>query len=65
MLASKQFDRFVDSGIQSITSMPHRVAERMRANAVSAESQASTFRAHFNIFDGTLGSVCVFVCAPS
>jgi hypothetical protein len=48
MLASKEFDQFVDN----ITAIPHQMAIRLRANAASAEGQASTFRSHFNIFDG-------------
>jgi hypothetical protein len=50
MLASKEFDHFVES----VTDIPHQLALRLRANAVSAEGRASTFRAHFNIFDGGL-----------
>jgi hypothetical protein len=49
MLASAEFD----DAMQHLAELPRKLALQLRQHADVAEEHATTFRSHFNIFDGT------------
>ncbi len=48
----EDIQRIVSRSGAAVTQTTTAIFENLRSNADSADGQASTFRAHFNIFDG-------------
>jgi hypothetical protein len=48
MLASVEFD----DAMHHLAGLPKKMAQQLRLHADVAEEHATTFRSHFNIFDG-------------
>ena len=64
MLASKEFDAVVQALKGQVAGLPTTMARHLKKHAEEAESHATTFRSHFNIFDGACVRECA-VCASA
>jgi hypothetical protein len=56
--SNTQIHKFVSHRAEAVSHASSQIIHTLRANADSAEGQASTFRAHFGIFDGACGDHC-------